>query len=110
MPRENKHQQQSHHQDCNIKTELEATINMRLDGFKYETVRSFDIKLPAITLNKLSSYYDQPSCDLIKWSLLKSPEKSLHASQFIKHISSSTLEDNTILHIQKWWDDTLSTL
>ena len=35
------------------KTELEATMNMRLDEFKYETVNSFDTKLSYLTLKNL---------------------------------------------------------
>ena len=31
------------------KTELEATMNMILDEFKYETFSSFDMKLSTIT-------------------------------------------------------------
>ena len=58
MPRENKHQQQSHHQDCNIKTELEATINIRLDELKSETVSSLYMKLSDLTSTKPSSSYD----------------------------------------------------
>ena len=46
-------------------------MNMRLDEFKSETVSSFDMKLSAITSNKPSSSYDQPSTDLINWPLPK---------------------------------------
>ena len=46
-------------------------MNMRLDELKYETVVSIDTKLPALSLNKPSSYYDQPLADLIKLTLLK---------------------------------------
>ena len=56
------------------KTELEATMNTRLDEFKLETVIYIDMKLSAISSNRLSSYYDQHLADLIKWPLLKSPE------------------------------------
>ena len=56
------------------KTDIEATINMRIDEFKSETVISFDMKISALTSNKHSYSYDQPSSDLIKWTLLKSPE------------------------------------
>ena len=30
--------------------------------------------------------------------------KSSHASQFIKHLPSMTLEFDTLINIQKWWD------
>ena len=33
----------------------------------------------------------------------KIPWKSSHASQFTKHLSYTTLEEDTILQIQKWW-------
>ena len=58
------------------KTELEATMNMRLDEFKSETVSFFNTKLPTHTSNKPSSSYDQPYADLIKLPLLKSSKKS----------------------------------
>ena len=72
---------------------------------------SLYMKLPALTSEKSSltsenpsSSYEQPSADIIKYPLLKSPEKSSHASQLTKHISSITLEGDTIHKIQKWWD------
>ena len=48
------------------KTQLEATMNIRLDKLGSETVRSIDMKLSALISNKNSSSYDQPSADLIK--------------------------------------------
>ena len=48
-------------------------------------------KKSVIASDKPSSSYEQPSADLIKWPLLKSPEKPSHVSQFTKHISSLTL-------------------
>ena len=45
------------------------------------------MELVTINSNKYPSSYDQPSDDIIKWPLLKSPEKYSHASQFTKHIS-----------------------
>ena len=37
------------------------------------------MKLLTLTSNKSPSSYDQPSADIVKWSLLKSPEKNPHA-------------------------------
>ena len=48
---------------------------MRLGIYKSETVISLDMKLSALTSNKTSSSYDQNYADLIKFPLLKSPEK-----------------------------------
>ena len=90
------------------KTETEATMNMRLNEFKSETFSSFEMKLPALTSNKPYSKYDQRSDDLIKCTLLKSPEKYPHASQSTKRLSSMTLKGNTIHYIEKWWDVILS--
>ena len=66
------------------------------------------MKLSALASNKPPSSYDQTSDDIIQLPLLKSPEKYPHASQFTKHISSITLEVETIIHIQKLWDSILS--
>ena len=81
---------------------------MILDEFKSETVISFYMKLSDLTLNKNYSSYDQHSADLIKWPLINSIEKYSHASQFTKHLYSMTLEGNTLLQIQKWWDVIIS--
>ena len=62
----------------------------------------------ALSSDKPFYSYEQPSNDIVKCSLLKSPEKSSHASQFTKNLSSVTLKDNTIIHIQTWWDEILS--
>ena len=86
------------------KTELEATMNMLLDEFKYETVSSLEIKLSSINSNKPSSYYEQPSADIIKLLLINEPEKYSHASQFTKNIFSMNLEGDNILQIKKLWD------
>ena len=49
-------------------------MNMILDESKSETVSSIGIKLSTINLNKYHLFYDKPSADIIKWSLLRSPE------------------------------------
>ena len=61
------------------KSELEATMHMRLDELKSETCSSIDIKISALSLNKPSSSCDQPSADFIKWPLFKSQFKNPHA-------------------------------
>ena len=55
-------------------------MNMKLNGFKSETVTFFGMKLSAHTPSKLSSSYDQPSADITKCPFLKLPEKYSHAS------------------------------
>ena len=83
-------------------------MSTRFDGFKYETVSSIYMKLSTFNSNKTHSSYDQPSDDLIKYALLNSPEKYSHESQFTKHLSSATIEGDTLLQIKKWWDAILS--
>ena len=62
-----------------IEKKLEATMNMRLNEFKPETVSSIHINRSSLSSNIFSSSYDQPSADLIKLTLLKSSEKYYHA-------------------------------
>ena len=50
----------------------------------------------------MSSYYT--NTNLFKWTLLKTPEKSTRSFQFTKHLTPPTLEGNTLIHLQKWWD------
>ena len=88
------------------KSELEATFEMILDEIKsrkMKTINSFDTKLSDIT-TIFFKYYGQPSTDITKWPILKSPGKYSHASQFNKHISSTSLEGDNHLQLQKWWD------
>ena len=73
---------------------------MKFYEYKYETSISNDMKLLTFNSNKYTSYYDQPSADLIKCLLLKLPEKYSHTSQFTKYLSSVTLEDNILPRIQ----------
>ena len=80
---------------------------MKFYEYKYETSISNDMKLLTFNSNKYTSYYDQPSADIIKWIPLKSPEKHSHASQFTKHLSFMTLEGSSLLQIQRWWDASL---
>ena len=68
-----------------------------------KTFNPFNMKWSDTTLNKTSSSYEQPSDDPIKFTRLKSTERSSHASQFTKHLSSTTLEGDTLLQIKKRW-------
>ena len=55
---------------------------MKPDEFKADhmkTIESIDAKISAITSNKPSSYSEQQSAALIKWTLLESPEKYSHS-------------------------------
>ena len=64
-------------------SELEATIEMKLDKITYDPTKtndSFDMNISDIPSNKPSSYYEQPSAYLIKLPLLKSPGKYSRAS------------------------------
>ena len=62
-------------------------------------------------LNLKNSPYssNQPSADINKWPLLKSPYFPSRASQFTKHQSPMTLEGKTLLQLQKWWYSICST-
>ena len=66
------------------------------------------MKLSTLNSNKYPSSYDQTSADIIKWPLLKSPEKYSHASQFTKHLSFMTLESDTLIEIKKCPDVIIS--
>ena len=64
-------------------SELEATIEMKLDKITYDPTKtndSFDMNISDIPSNKPSSYYEQTSAYLIKLPLLKSPGKYSRAS------------------------------
>ena len=72
--------------------ENEDYFKMKLDKFKPRAYSSIDMKAFSLNSKKSTSSYDQPSADIIKWPLLKSPYFHSHASQFTKHISFMTLE------------------
>ena len=78
-----------------------------IEAAKYEIEATIETK--SIIQNKLTSYSEQPSTDIIKWPLLKSTGEYSHASQFTKHFPSPNLEGNTLLKLQKWWDAIQST-
>ena len=54
--------------------ETEYYLKMKLDEYKSETYISIDIKMLTLNSNKYPSSYYQPSDDLIKWLIIKSPE------------------------------------
>ena len=63
--------------DTAKKENLEWLKN-NFDEFKAEASSSIDMKYYALNTYKSPSSYDQPSADLIKWPLLRSPEKYSH--------------------------------
>ena len=77
---------------------------MNIDEFKSKLSISINKTFSTLNPNNSPSYYNQPSDDIIKCPLLKSPDYHSHSSQFTKHLSSMTLEGDTLLQIQKWWD------
>ena len=63
------------------KTELKGKFKMKIDSYKSETYSSIDMKISTHTSNKYPPYYDWSLNDIIKWTLLKSPENYSLASQ-----------------------------
>ena len=87
---------------------IEYNLNMKLNEYKSKTSSSISMKLLTINPNKMFSSYDQHSADLIKCKLFKSPEKYFHASKLTKHLLFMTLEGNTLIQIEIWWDAIIS--
>ena len=58
------------------------------------------MKLLPLNSNISISSYDQNLADIIKWTLLRSPEKHPHTSKFIKYLSFMTLDGETLLKIK----------
>ena len=56
------------------KIELEAAMNMIINGFKSEIGSYIYMKLSPLSSNISSLSHYQPSDYIIKWSLLKSPK------------------------------------
>ena len=83
---------------------LNTNIDTKIDEFKDEASISINKTLyPLNPINSTSSY-NQPSADINKLPLLKSPDYHSHASQLTKHISPVTLEGDTLIQLQKWWE------
>ena len=70
---------------------LNTNIDTNIDEFKAESSSSINKKLSPLNSNKYTSYYNQPSADINKWPLLKSPYFHSRDSQFTKHLSPMTL-------------------
>ena len=66
--------------------ENEELFNNILDKFQSKATISIDMKASDINSNRYPSSYDQPSADIIKCPLLKSPDFNSHASKFTKHL------------------------
>ena len=81
-----------------------TTIDTKIDEFKDEASRSINNKFYPMSSNSSPFSYNQPSTDINKWLLRKSPNFHSHASKFTKDISPMALEGDTLLKIQKWWD------
>ena len=76
---------------------------MQIDETKAEKMKNIDslnMKISAITSTKPTLYFEQPSADLIKRSLLKPPGKYSHASQFTNYLSSLNHQVATLLQIK----------
>ena len=76
---------------------------MTLDELKADhmkTTKYINTNISDITPNKTSSSSEQTSHDIIKFPLLKKPDKYSHVSQFNSHASSLNLEGETILQLQ----------
>ena len=80
--------------------ETEEFLKNRFDKLKAEASISIDMKVYDLNSNKYLSSYNQPSADLIKCTLLKSPERYSHASQFTKYLSFMTLEGDNHIRIK----------
>ena len=84
-------------------------MKIKIYEYKSETFSFIDMQILNPNSDKSPSSYDQPSDGLIKFPLLKSPEKYSHSSKFTKHLPFMTLGSDTLLQIKKWWDAILST-
>ena len=71
---------------------------------KYEASRSINQIFSPPNSHNYCSSSNQPSADITKLPLLKSLGFHSHASHFTKHLSPMTLEGDTLLQLQKWWD------
>ena len=84
--------------------ENEELLKNNIDKFKSKSSRFINNTVSPLSSNNYPYSYNQPSADIIKLPLLKSPGFHYHALQFTKHLSSMTLEVNTLLQIQKLWN------
>ena len=83
--------------------EIEATIEMKIDQIKADhikTINQLDMKISSIASNKPSSYYEQPSTDLTKYPLIKSPV-NLHMHHYSPKIYPPWILKVTLFFIFK---------
>ena len=88
------------------KLEIGKNIVNKIAYIQDENIKNMttrEMKLSSTASIQYFSLY-QTHTDLLKWLLLKTPEKSTHASQFTKHLTYLTLEGVTLLQLHKWWD------
>ena len=71
--------------------ENEEWLKNNIDEFKAKASSPMNNTDSPLNPNKYISSYNQPSSDIIKWTLLKSPDFHSHASKSTKNISSITL-------------------
>ena len=79
-------------------------IDTHIDELKAESYISINSTFSTINSNNSPSYYNEASADINKWPLLKSTGFHSHDSEFTKYISPMTLEGDTLVQLQKWWD------
>ena len=65
---------------------LNMNINMNIEKLKSKSSSSINNTVYNINSNNYPSYYNQPSADINKYILLKSPYFHSHASKFTKHL------------------------
>ena len=88
---------------------LNTNIETKIDDLKTEASSSINLTLSLLNSHNSHSSSNQPSADINKFPLLKSPYYRSHASKFTKHLSPMNLEGNTLIQLQKWWDEICST-
>ena len=84
---------------------LNMNIDTNIDEPKAKASSSINKTFSPLNSKQYPSSYNQPSSDTNKWLLLKSSYYHSYASQFTKRISPITLEGDTLLQLQKWWDN-----
>ena len=80
---------------------LSTKNNTMIVNLKSEASSSINKTFSPLNSKNPLSYYNQPSDDIIKWPLPKSPYFNSHASQFTKHLPPMNLESDTLIQLQK---------
>ena len=83
---------------------LKTKIDTNIGDLKAAASSSINQTFSTLNSHNYHSSSKQPSSDINKWPLLKSPDFHSHASQFTKHLPPMNLEDGTLLQLKKWWD------